>query len=354
MEELEKSRRYSLILREICKQYKKRAKLTTWLNIMGDYKIPVYYGLLSEDFVLDQKNSNTYDESDFAREYGSKWTNQNANSLFSYDKLSSLRRIKKAEWQAKEEDGVFYILSVDVARSAARTVLEVFKVRIGEDYFTKSLVNIYTIHGGNFLYQTLRIKELDSRFDFNRIIIDGNGLGVGLIDFLMLENFDKENEILYGPYNIDNVKAYPDYLQEQKIGAPPKIFIIKTNQANAGAIHTQCYAELYSGRVKLLVDAKVARTKLLDTEKGRKMGMVERDRFLAPYNNTSLLIDETSNLKINKSTANFKIELIDSGKEKDTFSALEYGLWYIYGIEKDYYAKRRKKRAPWANAMMSD
>ena len=82
--------------------------------------------------------------------------------------------------------------------------------------------------------------------------------------------------------------------------------------------------------------------------------MVERDRFLSPYKNTDLLVSEIANLKINKQTANFKIELIDGGKEKDTFSALEYGLWYIYNIEKEYYAKRRKKRPSLANAMKMD
>lgn len=318
----------------------------------GDYKIPVYYGLLDEEFVLDQKNSSTYDEADFAREYGSKWTSGSADSLFDYEQMNKLRRVNKAEWKAVERDNVFYILSVDVARSAARTVMEVFKVSIGPEYFTKTLVNIQTIQGGSFAMQTIKIKELDARFNFNRIVVDANGLGVGLVDMMMMDTFDKANGVEYGPYNVDNVKDYPIYAQDQKIGAPPKIYLIKTNQHNAGNIHTMCYKEMFSGRVSLLVDTKVARQKLLSTERGKKMGMVERDRFLAPYNNTSLLIDETSNIKIKKNTVGFMIELIDGGKEKDTFSALEYGLFYIMEIEREHYAHLRKRKVRWSDAMM--
>lgn len=321
---------------------------------MGDYHLPIYYGLLSEDFVLDQMDSNTYDEADFSREYGSKWTNQNADSLFDYDQLTKIRTIKKAEWKAEDRDNTFYILAVDVARSAARTVFEVIKVSIGEDYYVKKVVNIQTIQGGSFLFQTLKIKELDTRFNFNRIVIDANGLGVGLVDFLMIENFDKGSGIVYGPYNIDNIKDYPIYAQEQKVSAPPKLFLIKTNQHNAGDIHTNCYKEIMGGRVKLLVDPKVAREKLLSTDRGRKMGIVERDRFLAPYKNTTLLVDETSNIKIRKQTVGFMIELIDGSKEKDTFSALEYGLSFITTQERKYYAHKRKPKGNWGSAMFLD
>ena len=137
----------------------------------------------------------------------------------------------------------------------------------------------------------------------------------------------------------------------QKPGAPSKLHLIKTNLSNAGLIHTSCYAELFSGRVRLLTDTKVARQKLLSTKAGQRMGPVERDRMLEPYNNTQLLIDETSNIRIKKQNISFSVEMIDGSKEKDTFSALEYGLYYITQLEKKYYAKRRKRTTKWASAM---
>ena len=317
----------------------------------GNYKIPVYYGLLDEEFVIDQMNSSTYSEADFAREYGSKWTSEVEGALFSYDALNKLRTIKRAERKADDADNTFYILSVDVGRTRAKSAFEVFKVHIGEEYFTKRLVYIETMGGATFLQQALRIKELDSRFNFNRVVIDANGIGTALVEVLMTENTDINNGLIYPPYNVDNIKDYPDYNPEQKIGAAPKLYLIKTNQSNAGTIHSTAYGELFSGKVRLLVDTKVARQKLLATRKGSRMGPIERERFLAPYATTTQLVDETSNIKLKKHTVGLSIEMIDGGKEKDTFSALEYGLYYLNKIEKEYYAKKRKKKPKWSAAM---
>ena len=97
-------------------------------------------------------------------------------SLFDFDKLNSLRKLKTAEWKAENDDDVFYVLSVDVARNSARTVAEVFKVRRGTNHFTKNIVNIFTMEGRNFLYQAAKIKELDAAFGFDTVVIDCNGL----------------------------------------------------------------------------------------------------------------------------------------------------------------------------------
>lgn len=143
---------------------------------MGDYKLPMYYGLLNADFVKSIKRSNTYEESSFAREFLSKWTSNVEGSLFDFDKLQSLRKIKKAEWKAYPENDVFYVMSIDVARNSARTVAEIFKIRRGDEHFTKQIVNIILMEGRNFLYQASKIKEIDAAFGFETVVIDANGL----------------------------------------------------------------------------------------------------------------------------------------------------------------------------------
>ena len=318
----------------------------------GDYQLPVYYGLLNQDFVTSIRRSSTYDESSFAREFLSKWTSTLEGSLFDFDKLSGLRKIKRAEWKARNEDDIYYVLSVDVARNSARTVAEIFKVRRTKDHFTKSVVNIILMEGRNFLYQAARIKELDAAFNFDTVIIDANGLGVGLMDFLMTDNVSEHDGVSYPPWNIQNIKDYSQYAVDQKMGAIPKIHVIKTNQHSAGAIHTTAYNELFSGKVKLLVDEAEAKDQLMTLQKGQKMGLQERLRYMEPYKHTSLLINETSNLKINRTNTYLKLELIRTDAEKDTFSALEYGLHVISEQERDYFAKLRKPRSTFSGAML--
>lgn len=142
----------------------------------GDFQLPMYYGLLNEQFVNSIKRSGTYEESSFAREFLSKWTSTVEGSLFDFEKLNGLRKIKQAEWKAYNDDNVFYVLSVDVARNSARSVAEVFKVRRTADHFTKSVVNIFLMEGRNFQYQAAKIKEWDAAFNFDTVVIDANGL----------------------------------------------------------------------------------------------------------------------------------------------------------------------------------
>ena len=82
------------------------------------------------------------------------------------------------------------------------------------------------------------------------------------------------------------------------------------------------------------------------------MGLQERLRYMEPYNNTSLLVNETSNLKINRNNTYLKLELIRTDAEKDTFSALEYGLFVISEQEREYYSNLRKPRNRLSGAML--
>lgn len=327
-----------------------------YISYGGDYRIPMYYGLLSESFVNQLRNAGTYDDASFSREFLSKWTSSVEGSLFEFEKLNKMRRLKKAEWKARrnEKDNVFYVASVDVARHSARTIVEIFKVKIGEDFFKKSIVNVIPMEGRNFHYQAQQLKRLDDAFDFDTVVVDGNGLGVGLIDFLMVPTVDDETGLTFPAWNVQNVDKYKDFARDQKVGAPFKIHIIKTNQHSAGDIHSHAYNELFSNKVSLLIDDKEAKQILMEKVKGGKMSPQERIRFLEPYKWTSMLVAETSNLKINRTSTSLKLEMIRTDSEKDTFSAMEYGLWVIGLKEKDYYAKLRRKSRRMSSYMFFD
>jgi len=142
----------------------------------GSYVVPVHYGLLSSDFVEGLRNSSTYDDASFSREFLSKWTMSMEGSLFDYERLSKLRKIKRAEWKNGGKPNTFYVLSIDVARHKARTIMEVFRITVGEELYKKDVVNIIPMEGRNFAHQAERIKELDHAFQFDTVVIDGNGL----------------------------------------------------------------------------------------------------------------------------------------------------------------------------------
>jgi hypothetical protein len=93
----------------------------------------------------------------------------------------------------------------------------------------KTLVNIFTYEAEHFETQCINIKRLYYKYSPRRIAIDGNGLGVGLIDYLV-----KSQETEYGEYlpsfGVFNTVEYPEY--KQYIVADTKkdlLYIIKAN-----------------------------------------------------------------------------------------------------------------------------
>ena len=305
----------------------------------GSYKVPVAAGLLSESFVDDLQFSGSYDEASFSREYMSIWSSTVEGGAFDLGQMNRMRTVVRAETSAAKptlNDDFYYILSVDVARSgSARTVMEVLKVHRSTSGFKISVVNIYLMEGKNFLRQSIAIKKLHAAFGFKTIVIDANGLGMGLVDMLMVQNVDTESRDRrqYPSFNVQNIEDYPKMRADQTPGAAPLIHIIKTNQHSAGNIHSIAYSWLFNDKVKLLISSTAAKDRLMATKKSQTMTAREKIEYLDPYKNTDLLIQETSNLAISNR--------IQSHLEKDTFSALEYGISVVAMQESEYISKNR-------------
>lgn len=321
----------------------------------GDYRIPIMHGLLSKQYIREIRLSPTYKEQSFAREYLSIWTGGSSEAWVNYDKLTSYRKIVNVEKKAQKVVGnsdAFYIISVDVARitNQAQSVACIFKVIPKETYYIKKLVNIY-VHSGDmhFASQAIAIKKLIKEYDPYQVIIDGNGLGVGLLDFMVIENFDPQTGEMYGPigsFNDDELK------KSQPKDCPQLIYVIKANEKLNAEIHGNCFTQLNSGRLRFLIKEQDAKIKLLATKAGQKMPLPEKVAKLMPYEMTTRLFDEMCNLRPKQGQDGLKLEKINSRIPKDKFSAFEYGLWLIKMIEEKYYKKRKKQKASIAQCIM--
>jgi hypothetical protein len=101
------------------------------------------------------------------------------------------------------------------------------------------------------------------------------------------------------------------------------IYDIKAGASNDDAIHSNFFAQMNNGTVSLLAHERIVKDKLMKTKKGRKMTLYDRRVFLLPYEMTSRLIDEISNLKLKPTGVQnqFKVERISRLVEKDRFSS---------------------------------
>ena len=98
---------------------------------------------------------------------------------------------------------------------------------------------------------------------------------------------------------------------------------------------------LSSGKVKFLIDERIAKQKLMNTKIGQNMKSEERAEYLKPFTLTSILKEEMMNLREENEGVNIILKQANRGIRKDKFSAFEYGLYYIKQEED---TKKRKKK----------
>lgn len=314
----------------------------------GTYRVPVLMKLLDKNFVKDLKMDGTFNESSFAREYESVWSGTVEDAFFNSEIFDRSRVLKQPEYEAsgRASKSSFYILSMDVGRKHDASVVCVFKVTPQpQGTALKQLVNIYTFDDEHFEDQAIKVKKLYYRYNARRLVVDGNGPGVGFIDYLVKPQVDTEtNEIfpdfgVYGGTKVDIEQEYKKYKTANC--EEDALYIIMASAPMNNEAHSNVQTQLSSGKVKMLIDERVAKTKLLGTVKGQNMKPEERAEYLKPFTLTSILKEEMMNLKEENEGVNIILKRANKGIRKDKFSAFEYGLYYIKQEEDN---KKKKKR----------
>lgn len=330
--------------------YEKMVQLLVWMFVKGtafvwggDYRIPVMHGLLNEDFVDELKEDGTYNPMDFSREYESIWSGAGTDVFFNSDQFDKHRVLKEARYYADANAKVphFYVLGIDVARLQAQTVVQVIKANKAASGYTKSLVNTFVFENRHFEEQAIKIKKIAMDFNVQQIIIDGTGLGVGLIDFLLLASKDAKTDAYYPPFSVTNDDNYDEYKKPDSL---PLLYVVKANDELNSQIFVNCLTQFNSNKIKLLVDEKIAKSDLQSTIEGRSLSSEAKARHLMPFTYTSILKQEMMNLRQKTEGRFLRLEQVVKGKTKDKFSAFVYALWYVKLIEDQESQVKRKRR----------
>ena len=313
----------------------------------GDYRIPVMHGLLSVDKVKDKLQASSYKLESFLREYMSVWTGGSEDSYYSYTQISKCRTLIRPEFKRQEGFNGFYVCAVDVARfEGDQTVAMIFKVYTEGERYKIHLVNIKILNGTHFRDQAAMIKQFDLDFDFKAIVLDINGNGAGLADYLIDEQ--ELNGIYYEPYGFLNKNKYSS---TEKRNCVRKLFGIEANRALNSEIYTNAHIILSLKRVSLLLNERQARRYFSQYKTWNKMNPVKQANKLIPYAQTTKLQDQLSNLKANLDTnSTIVLQKINSHMRKDLVSSFVYGLYYINLIEEE---ERKKKNRDWSKSQYS-
>ena len=313
----------------------------------GTWRIPVLIGLQSKSFIQDLKQDGTFNESSFDREYESKWSGTVEDAFFNAEIFDRNRILNQPEYEASGRSSklAFYVLAADIGRKGCDSVICVFKVTPqSQGGAAKSLVNIYTLSDEHFEDQAIELKKLYYKYNARQIVIDGNGMGIGLIDYMVKSQTDPDTNETYPDFGVSNDEE--GYYKKYKTSVTEldAMYILKANAPINTEAHAIARSQLSSGKVKFLIDERIAKNKLMATKVGQSMKPEQRAEYLKPFTLTSILKEEMMNLREETEGVNIILKQANRGIRKDKFSAFEYGLYYLK-LEEDKKKKRKKFKA---------
>ena len=309
----------------------------------GTWETPVTEGLLNEDFVEELKMSGTFNEASFEREYCSVWSGDAENAYFSSEIFDKHRQLLQPEYEysGRSAKNAYYILGIDVGRIGCTSEVMIIKVTPQvQGAAIKTLVNLYSYEAEHFEDQAIHIKKLFFKYKARTCAIDANGLGIGLVDFMVKTQIDPETGDTLPPFGVENDDdgLYKKFKTDETI--KDAMFLIKANAPINTEAHAYVQTQLSSGKIKFLIDEREAKIKLMSTKIGQEMSPDERAEKLMPFTLTTVLKEQMMNLVEDNEGVNIILKQNNRGIKKDKFSAFEYGLYYV---KLDEERKRKRK-----------
>ena len=316
------------------------------------YQLSIKEGLLEEDAVLDEMAETDFNEIKFKMEYEALWWGDADGTFFDFSTISKNRRIKYPmlpdQLSSKvgnsprvrippKQNGEIRILSADIAlMSSTKHNNDASAIFINQMIPTKSgryASNIVYCESAEGLHtgdQALVIRRLYDEYRCDYIVLDANGVGLGVYDALVRDIVDSETGEIYPALSCYNNQEMADRCSVK--GAPKVIWAIKAS----AALNSECAVLLRegfsSGKIRLLMTEYDA-TAMLDEIKGfSSLNPPERAKFAAPYVQTTLLIDELVRLQHEESAGKIKISE-RAGMRKDRYSSLSYNYYVATQLE---------------------
>lgn len=253
------------------------------------------------------------------------------------------------EYSGRSSKSAYYVLGVDVGRFKCTTEVMVFKVTPqAQGSSIKSLVNMYTFEASHFEEQAINVKKIYYKYKARKVAIDANGVGAGFVDFMVISQIDPETGDTLPAFGVDNDEdgKYKKYRTPDM--EADAMFLIKANAPINTEAYTYAKTQLYSNKVKFLIDENQAKTKLMSTKVGQNMSPEQRNEYLKPFILTSIFREQTLNMVEENEGINIILKQSSRGIKKDKFSAFIYGLYYIKQEED---RKRKRKGRSMADFM---
>ena len=290
----------------------------------SDWMLGCWYGRGSSKSTILKKKMDSSPIA-FDMNYGGNWVGSATGALVNINRLMNCRTLIEPILMSTSETDEFY-LGVDVARSQKKSnnqsSIAVGKVIRGSDGKIEEVQLANIIHISNMLNfstQACIVKRVMKRYGAKAAIVDGNGLGAGLIDELMKETYDPKTGETYPAWDTINTTAEPETKDAEEC-----LYDLKAQSDQTRII---------SNFIDMIDSYKL---RFLENRNGGDYAIKDDDDLnskVMPYVQEELFFQEVGNLKLIQNGKNLSVEKVLNKFDKDRFSAVAYLLYYIIKIK---------------------
>ena len=328
--------------------------------IAMDYAVSIRHGIKTVKQIrseISKMNEITALEEYFNIPWG-----ENADAYFKLEMFLSARRIKRAFYPQREDvysrrknpfniartDGELRILSCDIATRAGKAndlaITGCIRLIPTSKGYIRELVHMESYSGVNTIVQCLRIQQIFNDFDADYIVLDVAHAGISIYDGLGSITKDPERGVEYPALTVmahDTIsQKITDELAKRTMGlnALPLIYPVTATPRLNSEIAVDMRDKLQKKRWHLLVDEREAENFLSRSNYKKEFSQSGnsfiKSWYLAPYVQTSLMINECINLSMKLLSGNIKLTE-DAGSRKDRYTVVSYANFFASLYDKD-------------------
>lgn len=317
------------------------------------YELSIKEGLLFPEDVESDMLESDFSEIKWSMEMEALWFGDDGGAFFDYNSISKNRHINYAMMPERraallgnnqkvrippKQNGEKRILSADIALMSSKKhsndataifINQMLPTKAGR--YVSNIVYCDVYEGLRTDDQALIIRKLFDEFSCDHLVLDANGLGLGVYDCLARDMVDPDTGEIYPALSCCN---NPEMASRCTVpGADKVIWAIKASaQFNSDCAFLLREA-FRSGRIRLLITEYDAEKLFEDNIKGfNSLSLSEKEQLKLPYTHTTLLINELTKLQHEESGG--RVRLFErSGMRKDRYSSLSYNYYVATQLE---------------------
>ena len=331
--------------------FKSMIKGESYMVFGFPYQLPVAEGYYPEEQIREEMQEDDFDSIAWSMEMDSLFWGSSEKAFFNFDYIDRVRRISKALYPKPyyallndpkykyepKRNGEIRLLAMDIAtqggaKNDATCFVVMQLIPTLSNQYIRNVVYLTTLDGGHTFDQALTARRLFDDFDCDYIIVDTNGVGVGVFDNLVIDQVDDERNIVYPAWSCINDEKMAERCKEPE--AEKLIYSIKATaqfNSDAAVYLRDC---IQRGKVRLLINEIEANEQLNKSRQYQSLLVDDQVMFQEPYYQTTAMIQEMVNLDY--TTVNGKIKVVEaSGMRKDRYSAISYANYIATELERD-------------------